>query len=126
MQAFRAAIEARDLDALIALMAEDVQFRSPVVFSPYQGRDALRVILAAVLEVFEDFRYTREYGMADAADQALMFRARVGERELEGTDFLHVGPDGLIDEFVVMVRPMSGMLALAEAMRAKLGGGPSA
>lgn len=126
MQAFRDAIEARDLDAVMTLMADDVEFRSPVVFSPYRGRDALRVILGAVLEVFTDFRYTREYGAPGSSDHALMFRATIGKREVEGTDFLHTGPDGLIDEFVVMVRPMSGMHALAEAMRSRLGGGPSA
>lgn len=126
MQAFRDAIEARDLDAVMTLVSEDIEFRSPVVFSPYKGRDALRVILGAVLEVFSDFRYTREYGAPDSDDHALMFCARVGEREVEGTDFLHTGADGLIDEFVVMVRPMSGMHALAEAMRSRLGGGPSA
>ena len=126
MQAFRDAIEAGDLDSVMTLMAEDVEFRSPVVFAPYRGRDALRVILGAVLEVFADFRYTCEYGAPDSDDHALRFRAKVGEREVEGTDFLHTGPDGLIDEFVVMVRPMSGMHALAEAMRNRLGGGPSA
>lgn len=126
MQAFRDAIEARDLDAVMTLVSEDIEFRSPVVFSPYKGRDALRVILGAVLEVFTDFRYTREYGAPGSDDHALMFCAKVGEREVEGTDFLHTGADGLIDEFVVMVRPMSGMHALAEAMRSRLGGGPSA
>ena len=50
----------------------------------------------------------------------LVFRARVGDREIEGSDFLHSGPGGLIDELVVMVRPLSGVNALAEAMRAQL------
>ena len=68
--------------------------------------------------MFEDFRYTRMIG--DERDHALVFRARVGDRQIEGCDFLHVGEDGLISEFVVMVRPLSGALALAEAMRAQL------
>jgi hypothetical protein len=50
----------------------------------------------------------------------LVFRARVGDRELEGCDFVHVDSDGLIDEFFVMIRPMSGAMALADAMRAEL------
>ena len=49
-----------------------------------------------------------------------MFRARVGDRELEGCDFLHTDESGLIDEFCVMVRPLSGALALAEAKKAEL------
>jgi hypothetical protein len=43
----------------------------------------------------------------------------VGDRELTGCDFLHVNEEGLIDEFMVMVRPLSGAHALAEAMGAR-------
>jgi hypothetical protein len=35
---FRAAIEARDPDALPALFTEDARFLSPVAFAPCQGR----------------------------------------------------------------------------------------
>jgi len=120
MHPFRAALEAGDVDAALALLAEDVVFRSPVVFTPYQGRQAVAPILHAVSRVFEDFRYVREIGSPDGADHALVFRARVGSRDIEGSDFLHAGAGGLIDEFTVMVRPLSGVLALAEAMRAQL------
>lgn len=120
---FRAAIEAKDLDAAVALLHEDVVFRSPVVFTPYEGREALRQILAAVIDVFEDFRYVREIGADGAPDHALVFEARVGDKQLQGCDFIHFDPDGAIDEFTVMVRPMQAMLALAEAMRAKLAAG---
>ena len=73
-----------------------------------------------MFRVFEDFHYEAEIGAEQAADHVLVFRARVGEREVHGADFIHTGADGLIDEFTVMVRPMSGMHALAEAMRAQL------
>ena len=54
---FRAAVEARDIDAALALLAEDVVFRSPVVFAPYRGREAVAPILRAFSRVAEDFRY---------------------------------------------------------------------
>ena len=120
MHPFRAAIEARDIDAAVALLADDVVFRSPVVFKPYRGREAVGPILHAVSQVFEDFRYAREIGAEGAADHALVFDARVGSRQIEGIDVLHVDDDGAIDELVVMVRPLSGTLALAEAMSALL------
>lgn len=124
MNPFRAAVEAQDLERVVALLDEHVVFRSPVVFKPYQGRDEVAGLLSAVLRVFEDFRYEREIGAAGAADHALVFKARVGDREIEGCDFLHMGDAGLIDELVVMVRPLSGVLALAEAMKAELQGAP--
>ena len=117
MHPFRSAIEADDTERAISLFSPDVVFNSPVVFRPYHGREALGVVLLAVSRVFEDFRYEREIGAEGASDHALLFRARVGDRELHGCDFLHSGEDGLIDEMTVMVRPRSAMLALAEAMK---------
>ncbi|GGJ06118.1 nuclear transport factor 2 family protein [Streptomyces brasiliensis] len=119
MRAFRKAIEARDLDAVEALLAEDVVFRSPVVFKPYTGRAITAAILREVAQVFEDFRYERELAGADGRDHALVFTARVGDRELSGCDFIQVDEAGLIADLTVMVRPLSGAHALAEAMGAR-------
>jgi len=120
MHPFRAAVEAHDLDAMLALLADDVIFKSPIVYKPYRGKDAVAPILFAVSRVFEDFRYIGEIGAPDAADHALVFEAQVGTRELHGCDFLHTNEHGKIDEFSVMVRPLSAALALAEAMKAQL------
>lgn len=120
MKAFREAIEARDVEALEALLADDVVFRSPAVHKPYEGKLATSVVLRAVMRVFEDFRYTRTMGVEADADQVLVFEARVGDRSIEGADFLHVRSDGLIDDFRVMIRPLSGLTAVVEAMQAAL------
>jgi ketosteroid isomerase-like protein len=119
MQAFRAAVEAHDMDAVAALLAEDVVFTSPVVFKPYHGKAITTAILRAVERVFEDFRYERVIGEADGRDHALMFSARVGDREIGGCDFLHLDEDGRIDELTVMVRPLSGAQTLQAAMAAQ-------
>ena len=55
---FRAAVESRDLDRMRAALADDVVFASPVVFRPYEGRQAVAHLLSTVVEVFEDFEYT--------------------------------------------------------------------
>ncbi|MFC7895759.1 nuclear transport factor 2 family protein [Streptomyces sp. NPDC057381] len=119
MRAFRAAVEAHDLDAVEALLAEDVVFTSPVVFEPYRGKAITAAILRAVTRVFEDFRYERVIGEADGRDHALVFTARVGDREIGGCDLLHLDEDGRIDELTVMVRPLSGARALQAAMGAQ-------
>ncbi|MGW4732993.1 nuclear transport factor 2 family protein [Streptomyces shenzhenensis] len=119
MRAFREAVEAGDLDAVEALLAEDVVFSSPVAFKPYSGRAVTAAILRGVAWVFEDFRYERELADADGRGHALVFRARVGERELTGCDFIRLDAGGRIDELTVMVRPLSGAQALAAAMGAQ-------
>lgn len=112
---FRLAIEARDIDAAVTLLREDVVFRSPVVFTPYQGRESLRRILEAVVTVFEDFRYVREIGADDARNHALVFQARVGDKQLEGCDFIQLDDQGAISELTVMVRPLSAQLTAGDA-----------
>jgi ketosteroid isomerase-like protein len=120
MRAFREAVEAHDLDAVEALLAEDVVFTSPVVFKPYPGKAITAAILRGVARVFEDVRYVRELSAGvDGRDHALVFTARVGDRAVDGCDFIHLNEEGLIDELMVMVRPLSGAQALAEAMGAQ-------
>lgn len=120
---FRAAAEAKDFSAMDELFSEDVLFRSPVVFAPYEGREAISMLLGAVVEVFEDFRYTDQVESGDTA--VLIFEARVGDRELNGVDILRFDADGRIEELMVMVRPMSAVNALAEAMQSRLAGAGS-
>lgn len=115
---FRAAAEGKDFSAVDELFAADVSFRSPVVFKPYDGREAVATLLGAVIQVFEDFRYTDQVETGDVA--TLAFSARVGDRELEGIDLLRFDGDGRVREMAVYVRPMSGVNALAEAMGRKL------
>ncbi len=113
---FRAAVEARDPDAIAAALADDVVFRSPVAFKPYPGKAITAAILRGVLRVFEDFRYVRELSGDGGRDHALVFTARIGDVAVEGCDFLHLDDSGLIDEFTVMVRPLSAAQTLAAAM----------
>ena len=120
MHPFRSALETGEVDSVLELVSPDIVFNSPVVFRPYRGREALDVILRAVTRVVQDFQFEREIGAEGSSDQALVFRARVGDRELHGCDFLHIAEDGLIDEFTVMVRPLSAALAFAEAMKAEV------
>jgi hypothetical protein len=120
-QDFRAAVEAGDIEAALATLSPGVVFHSPAVFHEYRGIEAVGGLLRIVFETFEDFRYTDTLsGDADAPVHALIFRARVGERELEGIDLVRTGADGQIADFTVMIRPMSGLMALAQALGPKV------
>lgn len=120
MHPFRIAVEAHDIDAALALFSDDVDFRSPVVFKPYKGIDSLRPILTAVAQVLEDWTCLREIGTAEAGDVVLHFRAHIGDRQVEGADFIHHAEDGSIDELMVMVRPLSAAIAIAESVGGQL------
>lgn len=111
---FRAGVEARDPDAMGAALHPDVVFRSPAVFKPYEGREAVMSVLRHVLVVLEDFRYTDE--LTGQGTHGLVFAARVGDKDVQGWDYLTLDEDGLITELVVMIRPLSGLIAVAQAM----------
>jgi hypothetical protein len=120
-QQFRSAVENADIEAALAALSPDVVFHSPAVFKPYSGKETVSALLRIVFETFEDFRYTDQLsGDADAPVHALIFRARVGDRELEGMDLVRIGADGLIDDFTVMIRPLSGLVALAQTLGPKV------
>ena len=105
-----------------ALLAANVVFTSPVAFKPYVGKPITAAILSGVLRIFEDFHYVREIADSYGRDHALVFETTISGApgvRLTGCDFLHVNDEGLIDEFTVMVRPLSGATALSEAMGAQ-------
>ena len=118
MHPFRAAVEAGDIDAGLALFAEDATLDSPVAFKPFSGIAQVVVVLRAVFETFEDFRYTDEFD-SDSA-HALVFRARVGDKSVEGLDLIRSDDSVHITNLTVMIRPLSGLVALAEAMAPKV------
>lgn len=110
----------RDLAELQAILADDVIFRSPFVWRPYQGRQATWIILSTVIDVFQDFGYHRE--LVDGDNWALEFSARVGDLALKGIDLIRLDGDGRIIEFEVFVRPFNGLQALGAEMARRLAG----
>jgi hypothetical protein len=120
---FRAAVEAGDTGAAIATLAPDVVFHSPATFKPFEGRDVVGHVLRTVFGVFEDFRYVAE--LEGDGLTALVFNARVGDRDVEGIDLVRFNDDGQIDDFTVLVRPLSALQALNQEMGARLGAPPA-
>src|SRR6266516_2007577 len=94
--------------------------RTAIVFKPYAGKTVTAAVVSAALRVFEDFVYETELASEDGHDHALMFRARVGDKQIQGCDFLHHDQDGLVDQLTVMVRPLSAALGLRERMATEL------
>ena len=116
---FRTAVEERDEAAIQAMLADNVVFTSPIAFKPYVGKPITVAILRGVLRIFEDFHYVREIHDSNGRDHALVFETTVSGKKITGCDFLHFNDEGLIDDFTVMVRPLSGATALSEAMGAQ-------
>jgi hypothetical protein len=119
-EAFRKAVESKSLDEMMAPFAEDAVLHSPITFKPFEGRAAIRVLLGILIEVFQDFRYTDELESPDGATKALVFRARAGDRELEGIDLIRFDPQGRIVDFTVFIRPRSAIEQLLAEVAPRL------
>nr|WP_313391213.1 nuclear transport factor 2 family protein [Brevundimonas diminuta] len=110
-------VTAQDLGGLRAITHPDAVFRSPVAHKAYHSAEA--VVLA--VSVFSDFAYHREATTADGLSVVLEFSAKVGDKRVKGIDFIRFDEDGRIVDFEVMMRPLSGVQAMAEEMGKRLG-----
>lgn len=118
--AFRRAIEAQSLDALMSVFREDAVLHSPITFQPFEGKAAVRRLLAIILEVFQEFRYTDELDTADGMTKILVFRTKVKSRDIEGIDMIRFDEAGMVRDLTVMVRPRSGMETLLAEVQPRL------
>jgi len=109
-----------NLSQLPELLHPQAVFRSPMAFTPYESATAVSLILNTVVTVFKDFTYHRELASEDGLNVVLEFSARVGDRQLKGIDMIRFDEAGLITDFEVMVRPISGLQALGDEMGRRL------
>ncbi|MGC1167062.1 MAG: nuclear transport factor 2 family protein [Solirubrobacterales bacterium] len=115
---FRVAAESKDVELMTATLREDVVLHSPILFRGFEGRDAVGQVLLHVAATLEDFVYIDE--VAGENTVCLRFKARVGNRELEGIDFLELDDDGRVTELTVFMRPLSAINVFNEQMKARL------
>ncbi|HRH43294.1 MAG TPA: hypothetical protein PKY82_16800 [Pyrinomonadaceae bacterium] len=118
LQLWHKFVETQDAAILNELLAENVQFHSPFVWKPKDGKVITTVILTTVTQVFKEFRYVRE--ILDEYNWALEFEAKIGDLTLRGVDLIQINEDGQIIDFEVMVRPANALQALGLEMSRRL------
>lgn len=107
----RKAVEGRDLAGIVDTLAPDVVFRSPVISSPFHGRDEVRELFEIVLGEFRELRYTDE--LAGDGARALAFEASVRGRPVQGVQILKLDEAGKVRQLRVVARPLTGLAAIA-------------
>ena len=116
---FRTAAERKDVELMIETLREDVVLHSPILFRGFEGRDAVGMVLSHVAEVLEGLRYVDE-ARGDGT-VVLRFEATVGDKQLEGVDYLTLDEDGRVADLTVFMRPMSALTSFNERMAERLG-----
>ena len=116
---WHAVAAARDPVLLDALLAEDVEFRSPAVFAPQKGKALTTLYLAGALRVLgPSLRYVGEW--YDESSAVLEFEADLGGVYVQGVDMLRWNTNDKLTSFTVMVRALRGLERLIELMSRQL------
>ena len=123
-----------DLDALLA---DDVVFVSPIVFTPQRGKDLAKLYLGAAGATIggdesqggggRKFRYVKQ--VLDHPHAVLEFETEMEGKYVNGVDILTCDDDDRIVEFRVMIRPLQAIQLVHRQMAAmleKLKGGAGA
>ena len=107
------------------LLADDVVFYSPVVYTPQRGKDVTKLYLQAAGVALPgdgtaeaSFAYTKQVLAGDTA--VLEFETTVAGKYVNGVDIIRCNDDGRIVEFRVMIRPLQAVNAVHEQMKATL------
>ena len=110
---FRAAMESRDVAAVVDCFAPDAVFHSPLTERlAFTGPEQIGAVTEVVFGVFDDLRYTDETSGDDTG--YLVWRARIGGLDIESVDLLRFGPGGKIRDATAFFRPLP---AAAAALR---------
>jgi hypothetical protein len=113
------------------LLADDVVFYSPVVYTPQEGKAITKLYLEAASLTLPGegsggdkaaagggFRYTKQVMAGDTA--VLEFETTVKGKYVNGVDIIRCDDRGRIVEFRVMLRPLQAVNIVHEQMRAML------
>ena len=117
---------------LDALLADDVVFFSPIVFTPQKGKDITKLYLRAAGGTFggssgageesvgvgSKFHYTKE--VLSGHQAVLEFETEVEGKHVNGVDIITCNDEGKIVEFKVMIRPLQAVNLLHQQMAAML------
>jgi hypothetical protein len=116
---WHAVVESKDPALLDDLLADEVVFRSPAVFTPQNGKALTTSYLSAALRVLgPTLRYVSQWH--DHASAVLEFEADLDGAHVEGVDILRWDAQGRLVSFTVMVRPLRGLQKLIELMAVEL------
>ena len=115
------------------LLADDVVFYSPIVYTPQEGKVVTKLYLQAAGQTLPGddagspggggdasgrFRYTKTVTTGDTA--VLEFETTVDGKYVNGVDIMRCDDQGKIVEFRVMIRPLQAVNIVHQQMAATL------
>jgi hypothetical protein len=111
---FRTFWETGDLGAWIDACDPDVELQSPLITAPFQGRESAAELYGVLMETLDDFEISGEWSAGDS--YVCFWHAGIGDRRIEGADFIRSNSQGKISEVKVLIRPLVSLAAFGSAV----------
>ena len=122
VHAFTAAMQRKELEAMLTHMADDIVLKTPLAADPFKGKAAIRPVVEALLDVVDRFEFRET--MQGPQHVSAFFGITVGPDELDGVDLWRLNEAGLIQEMTVLWRPLPAIMAVVDKLNSA-GGEPS-
>ena len=122
IHAFTAAMQRKELEAMLTHMADDIVLKTPLAAAPFRGKAAIRPVVEALLDVVDRFEFRET--MQGPQHVSAFFGITVGPDELDGVDLWRLNEAGLIQEMTVLWRPLPAIMAVVDKLNSA-GGEPS-
>ena len=113
-------VTTQNQDLLKSILAENVTFYSPVVFTAQKGKSLTLLYLMAAAQIFNNksFSYTKE--IINENHATLEFELNINGIEINGIDLITWNEEGMIIEFKVFIRPLQGVNVIHKMMQQML------
>jgi hypothetical protein len=113
-------MQRKDLEAMLPHMADDMILKTPLVAEPFKGKAAIRPVVVALMGVVDKFHF-REI-MQGPQHVSVSFGLTVGSVELDAIDYIRLNEAGLVQEMMVLWRPLPAVVAVLSKLNLADGG----
>jgi hypothetical protein len=113
---FRDAWNTRDHAAMVALFTPGAVLRSPIITTPFEGRERLSALYRALFDNLPPMEFTGEAKLPDGREVIFWKTVFESGTVLEGMDLVTLDADGLGTEVTVMMRPLVGTAEFLKAI----------
>jgi hypothetical protein len=114
IHAFTAAMQRKDLEAMLSHMADDIMLNTPLAAEPVEGKAAIRQVIGALLGVVDAFDFRKV--MQGPEHVSSFFKVTVGPNELDGMDYWRLNEVGLMHEMTVLWSPLPAIIAVQKML----------
>jgi len=120
LEAFLQCMRTGDIQGALHHVADTIVLRSPIVPTPFEGKDAFGRVITQLMDTLDVFQ--PRLLMCDGADAVAVLTIRLEDHVIDAFDHIRLSEDGLVESMTVAWRPLPAVVAVQQKLVPKLGG----